>query len=55
LSTSILAMNLGLTAYILIGSEFEERRLLSECGQAYIEYQNRVPRLIPRPWLQPAV
>jgi methanethiol S-methyltransferase len=50
MSTSILAMNLGLTAYILIGSIFEEGRLLSEFGQAYIDYQNRVPRLIPRPW-----
>jgi protein-S-isoprenylcysteine O-methyltransferase Ste14 len=50
MSTSILAMNLGLTAYILIGSEFEEHRLLSEFGQAYIDYKVRVPRLIPRPW-----
>jgi protein-S-isoprenylcysteine O-methyltransferase Ste14 len=50
MSTSILAMNLGLTAYILIGSEFEERRLLSEFGQAYTDYRHRVPRLIPRPW-----
>lgn len=50
MSTSILAMNLGLTAYILIGSEFEERRLVSEFGQAYADYQSLVPRLIPRPW-----
>jgi protein-S-isoprenylcysteine O-methyltransferase Ste14 len=50
MSTSILAMNLGLTLYILVGSEFEERRLLSEFGQAYADYRRRVPRLIPRPW-----
>jgi len=50
MSTGILALNLGLTAYILIGSEFEERRLLSEFGQSYADYQDRVPRLIPRPW-----
>jgi len=50
MSTGILALNLGLTAYILIGSELEERRLLSEFGQAYTDYQGRVPRLIPRPW-----
>jgi protein-S-isoprenylcysteine O-methyltransferase Ste14 len=54
MSTSILAMNLGLTAYILIGSEFEERRLLSEFGQAYVDYKRRVPRLIPLPWRQAA-
>jgi protein-S-isoprenylcysteine O-methyltransferase Ste14 len=50
MSTSILALNLGLTAYILIGSEFEERRLRLEFGQSYVDYQARVPRLLPRPW-----
>jgi protein-S-isoprenylcysteine O-methyltransferase Ste14 len=50
MTTSILAMDIALTVYILIGSEFEERRLRSEFGQAYADYQRRVPRLIPRPW-----
>ena len=50
MSTSLLALNLGLTAYILIGSEFEERRLLSEFGEPYADYQRRVPRIIPIPW-----
>ncbi len=53
MSTSILALNLGLTAYILVGSEFEERRLRSEFGPTYIDYQRRVPRLIPLPWRTP--
>lgn len=53
MTTSVLALDLGLTAYILIGSEFEERRLLSEFGQAYADYRRRVPRLIPRPWRTP--
>ncbi len=43
-------MNLGLTAYILIGSAIEKRRLLTEFGQAYMDYKDRVPRLVPRPW-----
>ncbi len=50
MSTSLLALNLGLTAYIYIGSIFEERKLLRELGPAYAEYQRQVPRLIPLPW-----
>jgi len=49
MTTSVLALNLGLTLYIIVGSIFEEQRLVGEFGQAYIDYQSRVPRLIPRP------
>ena len=49
MTTSVLALNLGLTLYIIVGSIFEERRLVGEFGQAYIDYQSRVTRLIPRP------
>jgi protein-S-isoprenylcysteine O-methyltransferase Ste14 len=49
MTTSVLALNLGLTLYIIVGSIFEERRLVSEFGQAYIDYQSRVPWLIPMP------
>ena len=49
MTTSLLALNLGLTLYIIIGSIFEERRLVGQFGQAYVDYQHRVPRLIPRP------
>ncbi len=44
---NILAFNLGATIYILVGIQFEERRLLKEFGQAYADYQRRVPMLIP--------
>ena len=47
MTTSVLALNLGLTAYIYIGSLFEERRLVAEFGEPYTAYQRRVPRLIP--------
>ncbi|NIS81861.1 MAG: isoprenylcysteine carboxylmethyltransferase family protein [Anaerolineales bacterium] len=50
LTTNLLALNLGFTAYIYIGSLFEEKRLIYEFGEAYLTYQKRVPRLIPRPW-----
>lgn len=48
MTTSLLALNFGLTAYIYIGSFFEERRLVREFGQTYELYQKEVPRLIPR-------
>ncbi len=48
MTTSLLALNFGLTAYIFIGSIFEEHRLLREFGQTYEDYQKEVPRLIPR-------
>lgn len=50
MTTGILALNLGLSAYILIGSHFEEKRLATESGDRYRSYQEKVPRLIPRPW-----
>ena len=49
MTTSVLAINLSLTLYILIGSIFEERRLVAQFGPAYLDYQDRVPRLIPLP------
>ncbi len=49
MTTSVLALNLALTAYILVGSRLEERRLTVEFGSAYTDYARRVPRLLPRP------
>ena len=48
MSWNVLALALGLTAYILIGIHFEERKLLAEFGQAYADYQRRTPALLPR-------
>lgn len=50
MTTSLLALNIGLTSYIYIGSIFEERRLIHQFGSTYVDYQNQVPRLIPRFW-----
>lgn len=47
-----LAMNLGLTLYLIIGAIYEERKLLREFGEAYQEYRKRTPMLIP--WRKPA-
>lgn len=48
LTTSVLALNLGLSLYIYIGSIFEERRLMNQFGAEYREYAARIPRIIPR-------
>lgn len=42
-----LAFLIGVTIYFYVGSIFEERKLVAEFGDAYREYQRRVPRLIP--------
>ncbi len=50
MTTSTLALYLGFTLYIVVGSRFEEQQLAAEFGQPYLEYRQRVPTLIPRPW-----
>jgi Putative protein-S-isoprenylcysteine methyltransferase len=40
-------VHLVLTAYILIGIQLEERKLIKQFGSAYIDYQRKVPALIP--------
>jgi len=49
MTTSLLALYLALTVYVIIGSRLEERRLLAEFGPAYAEYRADVPALIPQP------
>ncbi len=50
MTTSTMALYLGFTLYIVIGSRFEERQLAAEFGEPYLEYRQRVPALIPQPW-----
>jgi protein-S-isoprenylcysteine O-methyltransferase Ste14 len=44
---NLLALDIGLSAYILIGARFEERKLLREYGPAYADYMRRTPMLLP--------
>jgi protein-S-isoprenylcysteine O-methyltransferase Ste14 len=44
---NLLALILGLTIYIFVGAYFEERKLLLEFGDAYAEYRQRTPMLVP--------
>lgn len=48
MTASHFGLSLGLTAYVLIGLHFEERSLRRELGEAYAQYQQRVPKLVPR-------
>jgi len=49
MTVNLLVTYLAFTLYFYVGSVFEERRLVAEFGQAYREYQQIVPRLIPWP------
>lgn len=44
-----LATSILITLYFYLGALHEERRLLTQYGQAYALYQKRVPMLVPRP------
>jgi protein-S-isoprenylcysteine O-methyltransferase Ste14 len=44
---NLLALIIGLTAYIFIGAFFEERKLLREFGEEYAAYRRRTPMLVP--------
>ena len=47
MTSTLFALYAGLSLYLYLGSVFEERRLVAEFGQGYLEYQRQVPRLIP--------
>ena len=42
-----IVVNTVLTIYVIIGSILEEKKLVLEFGDSYIEYQKEVPMLIP--------
>jgi protein-S-isoprenylcysteine O-methyltransferase Ste14 len=50
LSVNTLFFNLFCTLYFYVGSIFEERKLVQEFGQVYLDYQKQVPRLLPMPF-----
>lgn len=52
MTLNTLLFNLGATAYFIIGSRVEERRLERIHGEAYRAYRQRVPWLIPWPFFR---
>lgn len=53
MTTGHLLFASAMTAYILIGSELEERDLLHVFGRSYRRYRESTPRLIPIPRRRP--
>ena len=47
MSQNTAAFYLAITLYSIIGAIYEERKLVEEYGQAYIDYQAETPMLIP--------
>lgn len=47
MTSGLLALNAGLTVYLVVGAYYEERKLVREFGEAYTEYQLRTSMLIP--------
>ena len=47
LTTDRLLFNILWTVWIVIGAFFEERDLVAEFGDLYLEYRKRVPMFIP--------
>ena len=44
-----LLLAVGMSAYILIAIRYEERDMVKFHGEAYRQYQSKVPMLLPRP------
>lgn len=40
-------LNVLLTAYVIIGTKLEEKKLVLEFGDSYLKYQKEVPMIIP--------
>jgi protein-S-isoprenylcysteine O-methyltransferase Ste14 len=51
LDYTTLIINIILTAYIFIGTLLEEKKLVHEFGNEYIQYQYKVSMLIPVKWI----
>ncbi len=47
LDPAAVTTNMILTAYLIIGTLLEEKKLVAEFGQAYRDYQKKVPMFVP--------
>jgi len=51
LNGAAITVNLVLSAYLIVGTLLEERKLVIEFGEEYRRYQDRVSMFIPLKWL----
>lgn len=47
MTANVLAINIGLTVYVVVGAFFEERKLKLEFGQQYTNYATVTPMFVP--------
>jgi protein-S-isoprenylcysteine O-methyltransferase Ste14 len=47
MTCNLLALNIGMTTYVILGAILEERKLEREFGEAYAQYRAHTPMLIP--------
>jgi len=47
MSWNLLAFTLGVLIYTIIGAVFEERKMVQQFGNVYIEYRKKTPMFIP--------
>lgn len=50
MNEGFLVSALCISAYFVLGSRLEERKLIALHGEAYRRYRERVPALLPLPW-----
>ena len=51
LNAASIAVNLVLSAYLIVGTLLEERKLVVEFGEEYSRYKDRVSMFIPLKWM----
>jgi protein-S-isoprenylcysteine O-methyltransferase Ste14 len=52
MDVSAIIVNVIFTAYLIVGTYLEEKKLVREFGENYRNYQKKVPMLIPYAWLK---
>ena len=50
MSAAMLLSALVMTAYFIVGSRMEERKLIAYHGERYLRYMGKVAGLVPLPW-----